>query len=84
MSRLTIEVDDALLEGLQRRAASAGCTVSSIVEEALRQQGAIVGAEPVDLLAKARRNAGLDEDEAMKLAVEETRKVREAWARKRS
>lgn len=58
MSRLTMEVDDAL-----------------------RQQGALAGAEPVDLLAKARRNAGLDEDAAMKLAVEETRKVRGGKAR---
>ena len=84
MSRLTIDVDDDLLNGLKRRAAYTGRTLSSLVEEALRQKRAALSAEAKAVIAKARQSAELDEDEAMRIAVEETRKVRQSWPSKSS
>lgn len=77
MSRLTITLDDDLHRALKETAARQGRSIASIIEESLRLRG-IKGRESArSLVARARERAQLDPDEALQLAVEETRAARE-------
>ena len=76
MSRLTITLDDNLHVALKETAARQGRSIAAIIEESLRLRG-IRGRESAQsLVAKARRQAGLDPDEAMTIAVAETKAAR--------
>jgi hypothetical protein len=76
MSRLTITLDDALHQALKEAAARQGRPIGKIIEEGLLLRGIkpIEGAR--ELVAKARRQARLSEEEALAVSVAETRKVR--------
>lgn len=76
MSRLTITLDDALHQALKEAAARQGRPIGKIIEEGLLLRGIkpIEGAR--ELVAKARRQARLSEEEALAMGVAETRKVR--------
>jgi predicted transcriptional regulator len=78
MSRLTITLDDSLHQALKEAAARQGRPIGKIIEESL----VLRGIKPVEsarqLVARARQNAGCSEDEAMRLAVDETRSARRA------
>lgn len=76
MSRLTINVDDELHRALKETAARTGRTIGSIIEEGLRLRGIQPMSSARDLVAKARQNAATNDEEAMKLAVKETRQAR--------
>jgi len=76
MSRLTITLDDDLHRALKETAARQGRSIASIVEESLRLRGIQDQAGARALVAQARMRAQLDDDEALKFAVEETRAVR--------
>lgn len=76
MSRLTITLDDDLHRALKETAARQGRSIASIIEESLRLRGIQGQASARALVAEARQRAQLDADEAMSLAVEETRNTR--------
>ena len=54
-----------------------GKTIGDIIDESLDFYGIKTAKSAAALVAKARQKAGLTEDEARKLAVEETRAVRQ-------
>ena len=76
MSRLTITLDDDLHRALKETAARQGRSIASIIEESLRLRGIQDQASARALVAQAQMRAQLDDDEALRLAVEETRAVR--------
>jgi hypothetical protein len=66
-SKTPIYVDSELLEAAAARAAEEGTTADGVVETALREY--LFGLAAA--LKKVRRGKGLDEDEAMDLAIRE-------------
>jgi predicted transcriptional regulator len=76
MRRLTITLDDALHRALEETAARQGRSITSIIEESLRLRGIRPQADARALVARARDRARLGADEAMALAVKETRAAR--------
>jgi hypothetical protein len=76
VSRLTITLDDSIHQALREAAARQGRSIGKIIEEGL----VLRGIKPIEsarqLVARARGNAALNDDEAMKLAVKETRAAR--------
>lgn len=77
MSRLTITVSDEIHQALRETAARTGRTIGSIIEEGLRLRGIRPMASAKDLVAKARINASLSEEDALAVALEETRLARQ-------
>lgn len=76
MSRLTITLDDSLHQALKETAARQGRSIGKIIEEGLMLRGIKPMETARQLVARARSNALCSDDEAMQLAVEETRAVR--------
>ncbi len=76
MSRLTISLDDALHQALKEAAVRQGRSIGKIIEEGLLLRGIKPLAGARELVARARRNAGLSEEEAMEVGLEETRAAR--------
>jgi plasmid stability protein len=76
MSRLTINLDDKIHRALKETAARQNRSIGSIIEESLKLRGIRTYDSARDLVAKARANSAISGDEAMKLAVEETRRSR--------
>ena len=76
MSRLTISLDDELHRALKETAARQGRSIASIVEESLRLRGIKGQASARALVDQARKRAALEPDEALDLAVAETRAAR--------
>ena len=76
MSRLTITLDDSLHQALKETAARQGRSIGKIIEEGLMLRGIKPMETARQLVARARNNALCSDDEAMQLAVEETRAVR--------
>ena len=76
MSRLTITLDDNLHRALKETAVRQGRSIASIIEESLRLRGIRDQAGARDLVNQARERASLGEDEALELAVDETRAAR--------
>ncbi len=77
MSRLTITLSDEIHQALREPAARTGRTIGSIIEEGLRLRGIRPMASTKELVAKARINAGLSEEEALAVALDETRLSRQ-------
>lgn len=76
MSRLTITLDDDLHRALKETAARQGRSITSIIEESLRLRGIQDQASARALVDKARRRANLEPEEAMAVAIQETRAAR--------
>jgi len=76
MSRLTITLNDDLHRALKEAAARQGRSIASIVEESLRLRGIRDQESARALVAQARKRARLAPDQALELAVEETRAAR--------
>lgn len=76
MSRLTITLEDSLHQALKEAAARQGRSIGKIIEEGLILRGIKPMETARQLVARARSNALCSDDEAMQLAVEETRAVR--------
>jgi len=76
MSRLTITLDDDLHRALTETAARQGRTITSIIEESLRLRGIQDQATARQLVERARQHAHLGPDEALEVAVRETRASR--------
>lgn len=76
MARVTIDLPDEIHRALKAAAARRGRTVGEIVEESLEQFGIKPTDEAEALVARARRTAGLTEEQALEIAVSETRSHR--------
>jgi Ribbon-helix-helix protein, copG family len=76
--RTTVTLDEKVLRAVRVKAARTGRRDSEVIEEALRRD---LGFE---LLERIWAKADLDEDEAMRIAVEEQHKARRARKAKRS
>ena len=70
--RTTVTLDERVLRAVRVKAARTGRRDSDVIEEALRRD---LGFE---LLERIWANADMDEDEAMKLAIEAQHKTRRA------
>ncbi len=73
MSRLTINLDDDLHRALKETAARQGRSIGKIIEESLRLRGIKSMENACQMVARARAQARCNEEEATRLAIEETR-----------
>ena len=77
MARFTISLADRTHRALKEAAARQNRSIASIIEESLRLRGI----QPVDsareLVARTREKSALSAQQAMNIAVEETRRYRE-------
>ncbi len=76
MSRLTVNLPDELHQALKTAAARRKKSIGHLVQESLEAYGIKPEKDVEELLRLARLNSGLGEEEALDLAVEETRKHR--------
>ncbi|MDE2757569.1 MAG: ribbon-helix-helix protein, CopG family [Acidobacteriota bacterium] len=77
MPRLTISLPDRTHRALKETAARQNRSMGSIIEESLELRGVRPYDTAKEIVARARAKSGLTADEAMVLAVEETRRFRE-------
>ena len=77
MPRLTISLADRTHRALQEAAARQNRSMASIIEESLELRGIRPYDTAREIVAKARVSSGLEADDAIALAVEETRLSRE-------
>jgi plasmid stability protein len=77
MSRLTITLDDDLHRALKETAARQGRSIGKIIEEGLLLRGIKPMSQAQNLVAAARKKANRNEAEALAIAVDETRQVRQ-------
>lgn len=71
-ARTTITLDEKVLRAVRVKAARSGRRDSDVIEEALRRDLGL------DLLERVWESADLDEEEALRIAVEEQHKARRA------
>ena len=77
MSRLTISLADRTHRALKEAAARQNRSMGSIIEESLELRGIRPPCDTAkEVVAKARAKSGLNADDAMVLAVKETRRFR--------
>ena len=72
MSRLTITLDDAIHQALKECAARQGRSIGKIIEEGLVLRGIKPVENAQQLVARARKHAACESDDALNIAVEET------------
>ena len=77
MARITITLSDEKHRAIKEAAARQGKTIGEIIDESLDFYGIKTAKSAAALVVKARQKAGLTEDEALKLAVEETQAERQ-------
>ena len=76
MGRLTITLDDSLHQALKEASARQGRPIGKIIEEGLLLRGIKPTEGARELVAKARRDARLSEEEALEVGLAETRAAR--------
>ena len=76
MARLTINLDDRTHRALEETAARQKRSMDAIIEESLEMRGIRPCGAAKEIAAKGRMKSGLGTEEAMALAVEETRRFR--------
>lgn len=76
MARLTISLPDELHRALKEAAARRNRPIGQLVAESLEFYGIKTSESAAELVARARARSGLGEDEAVRLATEETRASR--------
>ncbi len=84
MARLTITLSDERHRALKERAARTGMTIGEVIEESLEEYGVHAGPTGRELIEQARAHSSLSDDEAMNLAVEETRAERRERSKRES
>lgn len=72
-TRFTVTLPTERYTALKETAARQGKTMAEIINESLELYGVKSRAAALELVARARQRAGLPADEAMQLAVRETR-----------
>lgn len=83
MPRTTITLSEERYRALKQAAARRGLTITEIVDQALELAGINTRESVMQMLAEAGRRSGLTEEQAMRLAVEETRAERAERAAER-
>lgn len=78
MIRLTISLADRTHRALKEASARQNRSMASIIEESLRLRGIQPRESAREIVANARQRANLDAEQAMELAVKETRSFRKA------
>lgn len=73
MSRLTITLNDEIHRTLKETAARQGCTIGKIIEESLQFRGIKSMKSARNLVERVRCGSVMNEEQAIRLAVEETR-----------
>jgi predicted transcriptional regulator len=73
MTRLTITLNDDLHRALKEAAARQGRSIGKIIEESLRLRGIKTTENARQIVARARKRAQCGEEDALGLAVDETR-----------
>lgn len=76
MPRLTISLADRTHRALKETAARQNRSMGSIIEESLELRGIRPYDTAREIVAEARAKSGLNTDDAMVLAVKETRRFR--------
>jgi len=76
MPRLTITLSKERHQALKEAAARRDQSIGELIEESLESYGINTRASAAALVARAQQNAGLDAEDAMATAVEETRRQR--------
>ena len=76
MSRLTITLSDERHRALKEAVARRNMSIRRIIEESLDSYGIKTSEGASALVAAARERSGLADDDAMAIAVEETRNER--------
>jgi hypothetical protein len=76
MARLTVTLTDERHAALKEAAARRRRTIGELIEESLEAYGVKSRESAERLVAEARRRAGLPEDQALRLALRETRAAR--------
>lgn len=72
MPKLTKNLTDRTLRFLKEAAARRGCSISDWIEECMESRRFVSSAEAMEIAARARANAGLNREEAVAVAVNET------------
>jgi len=73
MPRLTITLTDRAHQALEDAADRQGRSMSAIIEESLELAGILRARTARGIVARARASAGLSDEDAMAIAVRETR-----------
>jgi len=81
--RTTITLSDERYRALKQAAARRGMTITEIVDQALELAGVNTRESVMEMLAEAGRRSGLSEEQATRVAIEETRAVRAERAAER-
>ena len=76
MSRLTITLDDEIHQALKETAARQGRSIGKIIEESLQLRGIKSMENAHQLVQKARSQAQCNQEDGLRIAVEETRSHR--------
>jgi len=77
MARLTITIPDERHRALKEAAARTGKTIGELIVNSIDFYGIKTRRDAAALIAAARARSGLDADEALRVAVEETRLERD-------
>lgn len=77
MPRTTINLSDERYRALKQAAARRGQTMTEIVDQALELAGVNTRESVMQMLAEAGRRSGLTAEQAMELALRETRAARD-------
>ena len=77
MTRHTITLSEPRYRALKETAAQRGKTIGQLVDESLDFYGVKSREEALDLVRRARLNSGLDEAQALALALDEVQKTRQ-------
>jgi predicted DNA-binding ribbon-helix-helix protein len=75
MTRLTITLSEPRYRALKETAAQRGKTIGQLVDESLDFYGVKSREEALDLVRRARLASGLDEVQALALALDEVQKT---------
>ena len=76
MSRLTISLSDEMHQALKESSARTGRTIGNLIEEGLRLRGIRPMNITKNLVKKARSNSAINEDDALKIALDEVNQSR--------
>ena len=76
MARLTVTLTDERHTALKEAAARRRRTIGELIEESLEAYGVKTRKSAERLVAEARRRSALPEEEALRLAIRETRAAR--------
>lgn len=76
MPRMTITLSEGRQRALKETAARRGTTITALIDESLELAGIRAVESAQQILARARADSRLSEDEAMALSLEETAKFR--------